>query len=398
MGWNDHIDLSPLLFFEIDDKQVCVDCVEDEGLKIYLTTRCPHSTRTCSYCGKNRQSTAVDDLQRYVRSFFPYVPVAEVSPRNDGEWLVPGKPSDEWIESLLWGKVCDDLYEDLLQESVDEDYCEPDWSSQPLDAQWKGQWEEFRHFVVRTDSGFALNVTRPEEDRNHDEPHPAFFYNAIAAVLLRSDAISVLPTGTPIQRVQWNHVERTFERLTCPPSEFAGKNRFSPKGVSMFYGATDFKTACVEIKAEPGDKVTLGVFETTRDLAVIDFTSTQFPKGDFDPAWMGNYHIAAFLKGFLGDIRKDVKGEEATSEYLPTQALCHFFKNGGAAELTAVNSHDPNPSPAMQAIAANKQIDGIRFHSSKVDGADSDCLVLFCDHAQSAKILELVEHDHLVFR
>jgi len=396
MAFNEQMFLTPSLFYEIDDKRVCVDCVEDEGLKLYLTTRCPPSTNACTYCRQNRQSTSVDDLQRYIRNFFPYVPVAEVSPRNDGEWLVPGKPSDEWIESLLWGKVCDGLYEDLLAQAVDEDYCEPDWSSLPLDAQWKGQWDEFRQFVERTESGFRLNVTRPEEDRNHDEPHPADFYNAIAAALLRSDAISIIPVGTRIQRVQWNHVDQTFERLTCPPDDFAGENRFSPKGVSMFYGASDFETACVEIKAEPGDKVTLGVFETIRDLAVIDFTVTQFPQGDFDPSWIGNYHIAAFLKGFLADIRKDVKGEAATSEYLPTQALCHFFKNDGASGLSAVNINDPNPSPPMRAIAANNQIDGIRFHSSKVDGAD--CFVLFCNHTESPNILKLVGVDHLIFK
>jgi hypothetical protein len=398
MSINDYIDPDRALFHEIDDKFVCVDCLYDEGLKLFVMDRQPPSYEPCSYCGGTEKSVPVSSVQDHILHYFPCAPVQTFSPRNDGEWLIPGKPSDVWLERLLLHKIADGLYEDFWNNLIDDDYDEPDWSSQPLTDQWKGQWEEFREAIRHFGNYFGFDDDVILKERNHDEPHPLFFYNAIATALLRADAISLLPTRTRIQRVQWDHVDRTFGRLTCPPQEFAGANRFSPKGVSMFYGASDLITACLEIKAVPGDKVTLGTFETRRDLALIDFTAAKFPRGTFDPSWMGNYHISDFLRGFLEDIRRDVKGEGNQEEYLPTQALCDFFAKEGAAELLSVNANDPQPSPVLELMDKTKRLDGIRFHSSKVNGENSDCFVLFCDHEESADILELVEHDHLVFK
>lgn len=62
------------------------------------------------------------------------------------------------------------------------------------------------------------------------------------------------------------------------------------------------------------------------------------------------------------------------------------FVKEGAAELLSVNMNDPQPTPVLELIAKTKRLDGIRFHSSKVDGANSDCFVLFCDHEESAEI------------
>lgn len=393
----DDIDEEPTLFIRIDDKFVCIDCLYDEGLKIFVFAYRPPSGKICSYCEGNAKSIPVSDLQGHILDFFPYVPVESVSPRNDGEWLIPGKSSEEWIENLIEGKVCGELYEDLVENAVDQNYDEEDWSSLGLSAQWKGQWKEFCEVVNIDNGSFGLEVSASKAERDRDKPHPAFFCNAIATALLRADAVSTLSPGSKIIRARWGHVSRTFEALTCPPSHIAGANRFSPKGISMFYGANDCETACLEIKAVPGDNITLGVFETKRELALIDFTTTKFPRGDFDPSWIGNYYISDFLKGFLADIREDVKGEGNRSEYLPTQALCDFFKKEGAAELLSVSSHDPEPSAVLKLIAKNRRLDGIRFHSSKVIGERSDCFVLFCDHEQSSTLLELVAHDHLIF-
>lgn len=400
MGWNDHIDLNPTLFWDIEDKHVCRNCLYDDGLKAFLDERVPDSEETCSYCGGNSKSVAVVELQQHIRNYFPYGLAEEELPLDPdpGEKFF-GAQWDCWevLESFLGLKVCDELYEDFNNSLVDQLYCQANWATAPLDAQWKGQWEEFRQAIRHEKGKYFLEISVPEEERNHDEPHPAFFYNAIAAALMRSDAISVVPAGTRILRVQWDHVDRTFGRLTCPPSGSAKANRFSPKGVSMFYGASNLATACLEIKLVQGDKFTLGVFETRRDLAVVDFTVAKFPRGDFDPSWMGNYHISKFLRGFLADIRKDVKGEGYEEDYIPTQALCDFFAKEGAAELLSVNMNNPQPPPALTLIAETNRLDGIRFHSSKVDGKNSDCFVLFCDHEKSAEILKLVEHDHLVF-
>ncbi|MEI6716038.1 MAG: RES family NAD+ phosphorylase [Verrucomicrobiota bacterium] len=389
-----HNDIEPALFLDVDDKYVCEECVFDDGLKAYFSERCSPSGVLCSYCGGSAKSIPVADLQAYVRQFFRYVAIETVSPRVDGEWVVPGKDAEDCLEELLRGHVSDAVFDDLSNNLLDYVYCEPDWSTSPLTDQWKGQWEDFSKHVQYdgTDFYFAKEVIHRE--RNHDERHPLEFYNAIAAALLRADALSLLPSGTPITRVRETHVPKEFLELTSPPAQFAGANRFSPQGVAMFYGATDFQTACKEIKVPEGTPITKGEFATIRDLALIDFTATKIPRGKFDPDWIGNYHIAEFLEGFLADIRKDVKGQPASPEYLPTQALCDFFVKRGADELLGVDLNNPEPLPVMQLIERNRKVDGIRFHSAKVTKGNADCVVLFCDQIQSASLLKLVQAEH----
>lgn len=391
MGFNDHIDLNPTLFREIDDKFVCVDCLYDEGLKLFALQRCPPSGHDCSYCGGASKSIPVSKVQSHVLAYFSCVFIEEVMPRNDGEWLLPGKSGKECLEEMLLHAVCDDLYTDLEENVVDALYCERDWQSLPISDQWKGQWKEFSTHVRYQDGRFGFDEGVINRERSHDERHPLDFFNAISVALLRTDGLSLLPVGTIIHRVREGHgFELTFDHLTCPPDRFAATNRFSPQGVSRFYGATSLATACLEIKVPSGTPVSAGEFKTRRPLALIDFTAVRFPKGKFDPSWIGNYHIAEFLNGFLVEIRKDAKGDMPDTTYLPTQALCDFFSKSGAAHLCDVNMWDPQPSPVIQQIDQTGKIDGIRFISAKVDSGSSDCFVLFCNQSESASMLELV--------
>ncbi len=391
MGYNDHIDLHPTFFHQIEDKFVCVDCLYDEGLKIFALHYCPPSKHPCSYCDGAAKSVPVSAVQSHVLNFFPYVFIEEVCPRNDGEWVLPGKSGEECLEEMLMLMVCDELYNELDENVVDALYSEYDWQSQPLSAQWKGQWKEFSAHVHYRKGRFGFSDEVITREREHDERHPLDFFNAISTALLRADGFSILPEGTIIHRVREGHgFELNFEELTCPPDHFAATNRFSPQGVSRFYGASSLSTACLEIKVPSGTLVSAGEFKTRRPLALIDFTAVQFPKGKFDPSWIGNYHIAEFLKGFLVDIRKDVKDDTPDATYLPTQALCDFFSKHGATHLCDVNMWDPQPSPVIQQIDRTGKIDGIMFSSAKVDSGSSDCFVLFCNQSESASMLELV--------
>ncbi len=370
---------------------MCVDCLYDDGLKLFALHFCPRCEQTCSYCGGSAKSVPVGSVQFHLLEFFPYVSIEQVMPRNDGEWFLPGKSGEECLEELLLHSVCDELYHELEDNVVDALYCEYDWQSQPLSAQWKGQWKEFSTHVRYHDGHFGFSEKVITREREHDERHPLDFFNAISTALLRADGFSVLPEGTIIHRVRPGHdFELIFDELTCPPDRYAATNRFSPQGVSRFYGASSLETAFLEIKAPTGTAVSAGEFKTRRPLALLDFTAVQFPKGKFDPSWIGNYHIAEFLKGFLLDIRRDVKGDIPDTTYLPTQALCDFFSTNGATHLCDVNMWDPQPSLVMQQIDKTGKIDGIRFHSAKVDAGVSECFVLFCNQEESSSMLELV--------
>ena len=237
MGWNDHIDLDPTLFWDIEDKFVCIECLYDDGLKVFVSERQPPAGEVCSYCSGRSRSIPVSVLQGHIRNYFPYGRAEEELPLDPdpGETYF-GQTWDPWdaLDNFLGMKVSDELFEDFRENLVDQLYCQANWASLPLDAQWKGQWKEFQQAVRHEAGVFSLSIEVPHDERNHDEPHPAFFNNAIAAALLRADAVSVLESETKIQRVQQGHVVRTFDRLTCPPAEKAGRTAFHPKGFQCF--------------------------------------------------------------------------------------------------------------------------------------------------------------------
>lgn len=161
----------------------------------------------------------------------------------------------------------------------------------------------------------------------------------------------------------------------------------------MFYGAKDFDTACLEIKREDGNAVTHAVFKTKRDLCLVDFTAVRRPDGKFDYEWLENYHISEFLDGFLADIRKEVIGKGDTADYVPTQAICRYFKTQGATEI--LNLNYPELSPELQLLADTNKIDGFCYRSSR--GTERMCYVLFCSNEESAEILELGNTDRTTF-
>ncbi|TAE92047.1 MAG: RES domain-containing protein [Verrucomicrobia bacterium] len=385
--------LNPIFFHLISDKRVCGDCLNDSGLKKFLACKIPPNTQECSYCQQTTKTVDVDELQQYILQFFPYADADQELPiaylrEDEGMW------HDQWdtLEKFVDFAVCDELYEDFSNNLVDARYCQWQWSSLTPTQQRYYQWQEFREVVCYEDGEFRLYPKTEPEDRNHDELCPSEFYQALAAFLCRTDALSILPSGSEIHRVHWGHLEDdklNFSRLTCPRPELVKRpNRFSPSGQSMFYGAKDFDTACLEIRATEGDAVTHAVFRTKRELCLVDFTAVKRPDGKFDYEWLGNYHISEFLDGFLADIRKEVKGEGDAAEYVPTQAICRYFKTQGATEILNIHLNNPVLSPELKLLTANKKIDGFCYRSSK--GTERTCYVLFCGNEESTEMLELV--------
>jgi hypothetical protein len=386
--------LNPFFFHLISDKRLCGDCLNDIGLKKYLAHRVFSNTQECSYCQQSTKTVGVDELQQYILKFFSYGNADEELPsdylrEDEGMW------HDQWdtLEKFVGSSVCDELYEDFSNHLVDARYCKLDWASLTPTQQRNYQWQEFREVVCYEDGEFRLYPKTSPEDRNHDELCPSDFYQALAAFLCRADALSILPADREIHRVHDEHLpdhDLNFSRLTSPPPHKAGENRFSPKGDSMFYGAKDFETACLEIKRENGDPVTHAIFKTKRDLCLVDFTSIKRPDGKFDYEWLGNYHISEFLDGFLTDIRKEAKGGVDVVEYVPTQAICRYFKNQGATAIISLYPPDCPLPPSIELLKANKKIDGFCYRSSK--GTERTCYVLFCGNEESAEMLELLPH------
>jgi len=393
------------LFFLIDDENLCLSCLVDEGLrKWFLSDRVEKQQEAlCDYCSKTCTTVATADLQSYILKFFDLVQIEQVSPRADGEFWVPGLEPDEWLQDNLWGCVGDELFERLCGEVVDQLYCKRDWQLPTEEERWVGSWEEFCQRIRLRDQEFHIAVPdfpglSVPGDTSSFESSPYELYLLLLLALLKANAFTPLPRHSEFFRARPERSSCVFNDLTSAPSSKARANRFSIKGESMFYGSTRLETACSEIGVKTkGQEFSWGKFETTQDLILLDLVGLQFPTGRFDPDWVEDYHILAFLRHFQQDISKPINVAEQAREYWPTQAICRFIKGRAATGILDRYQNLPLSEVRpffVELMQANHQIAGISFKSS-VDGGK--CIVLFCDHEGSKRWLSLKDSNNDVF-
>jgi hypothetical protein len=399
MGHNDHIEETPL-FWLIDDKRVCVHCFLDPGLRKWFFAQLPIDLvkDNCDYCGTYGSLVTVERLQQHILNFFDLTELDQFSPRNDGEWLVQGVTSEDWMHENIVGKLEDEIVNDFFCNAIDQLYGNYYWQLRSDSEQWMDCWELYCGHVYENNREFLISFSFDEDDYlTPDMVHPAELPERACIALLRADAFSIIPKNTILHRVRKGHHDLTFEELTSAPDQDAGSNRFSLKSESMFYAASDAKTAALEIGLGGKDAYSVGTFKTTKDLVLLDLPRMQLLDGRFDPNWQGNEHIAKFLLRFRADVSKPISEEDKERDYVPTQAFCRYIKEQGASDIAKhYGNHPANedlPAP-IELIEKRLRIDGIRYHSSK-DG--EECVVLFCDRAGSRECLTLDDARHDIF-
>ncbi|ANS31814.1 hypothetical protein R1CP_36040 (plasmid) [Rhodococcus opacus] len=122
----------------------------------------------------------------------------------------------------------------------------------------------------------------------------------------------------------------------------------------MFYGAEDMETTFAEIDYSSCRYATVGRFQTTRDLVILDLSEVSYYPSIFDPDERDDYHAADFLRGFAEEIARPLVAGE---DYLPTQQVV---------------------SEGIQRFTT-EPVDGIRYKSAK--HPDQFNYVLFFENA-----------------
>ncbi|MCC6677877.1 MAG: RES family NAD+ phosphorylase [Phycisphaerales bacterium] len=135
--------------------------------------------------------------------------------------------------------------------------------------------------------------------------------------------------------------------MTAPPPEKATAGRANKAGERVLYVASDEATAVAEVRAEPGDWVTVatvevgrpyvGVLDLSRDVRVVD----PFAHSDLDQALMAR----EFLQRFGYELSRPVRAKDSTAAYIVTQTICEYFRRCGfdgvlypSAMTTGVNA------------------------------------------------------------
>ena len=125
-------------------------------------------------------------------------------------------------------------------------------------------------------------------------------------------------------------VPTAFGKDRMKPLRFkACEGRLNPKGIPYLYLSNDKDTAIAETRPWIGEYVSVGIFQTTKDLKLVYFERKTangviylkgVPKEKYDEIVLGNINSA---------FSTPVTNEDNTAEYVPTQILAERVRREG---------------------------------------------------------------------
>jgi hypothetical protein len=361
-------------------KYVCPACVDDECLRAFILERATSSE--CSYCGTVENEAIASELDVVLGAFAAAIRVEwrdaidEMPYEGDG-WALPD--ANRTIYDLLGDgdlevDVHPDLFDDIVRAFADRVFAPRNFFSPGPEDELNFSWQAFVEQVSHhTRYLFPLGVGIGRGELAGLRVPPEQMLAELGAMVASHQLLTSLPAGTFFARGRL-HPRIAGDRpadakaLGTPRAEFATRsNRMSPNGIPMFYGGEDEETVIAEVTAAgwpPGHDLTIGWWETTRELTVVDFVELPKIPSLFDLASLDQRPALSFLHRFANEVSQPVSFDQTEHiEYVPTQIVTEYFRHAFQPEVGG-------------------RVDGIRYPSSVNDGGV--CVVLFLEHEQCA--------------
>ena len=112
-----------------------------------------------------------------------------------------------------------------------------------------------------------------------------------------------------------------------PLVDSAHEGRANPKGLPVLYAATEKGTAMAEVGPSVGSYITVGRFEVTADLTVVDFSGEDASSLRFYPTEPDAPQREKVIWAQVGrSFSMPVSNEPTTAEYVPTQVIAEAFR------------------------------------------------------------------------
>lgn len=134
-------------------------------------------------------------------------------------------------------------------------------------------------------------------------------------------------------RIQTDDSEIALDKMGKPPAKHVKNGRANPVGIPYLYAASTAETAIAETRPHPGDLLSVAQFRVTAPLRLLNL---MHPRKTISPFSINDEselptlrHDLAFLCHLESELSKPILPRVADLEYLPTQYLCEFIKNGG---------------------------------------------------------------------
>jgi hypothetical protein len=316
------------------NQRVCVHCFGDADLIDRIESYDEQSD--CDFCGEEDAPTApFDDIAAHIKERLEtfYGKAADQLPYESREGGYQGSWSD--THDLLVEDVGLDLPRDhsgelleaLVDEIGDDAWCEYDWLSLEPDESWRSSWEVFCEVVKHGRRFFFHEVGGREH--HPDDRSPAHFFRELGALIDAQGLIQTVQPGLRLFRARvcdpGQHFESAADLGPPPANRALQSNRMNPPGIPMFYGAESTELATVETR---GQQVSVGLFETTRPIRVLDLAHLPPVPGFFSEAPRLELFTVAFLTQFSELIILPVDRDDRTQlDYIPTQVFTEFLRD-----------------------------------------------------------------------
>lgn len=374
-----------------DEKRVCDSCVADT----YLTAeiQCAGRVGSCAYCDAERSTIGLEELADWVEGAFerhfdrsstepePWEYALLADRESSYSFSRQGEPVVSAIADAVG--IDEDIASDvqMILEARHSDFdaaaaggeTEFDGDSyyveKPInDRIWRAEWDYFERSLKTEARYFSRSAAA----------HLNALFGGVEALKTRDNRPLVVDAG-PGHELNSLYRGRVFQsvdpleealarpdlKLGPPPSAYAAAGRMNATGISVFYGADQEGVVIAEVRPPVGAKVVVAKFEIVRPLRLLDLTAL----GDvvvegsiFDPTYAQSLERAAFLRTLSRKMTRAVMPDDASFEYLTTQAIADFL---------ATEAADP--------------LDGIIFPSVQVSGTGTN-VVLFHKAARVARL------------
>ena len=290
----------------------CPNCFTHTYLKTFINNSCTEQG-ICSFCNYKKPSPLCKP-SKLIDLFQPILDLyAEDSVGNplnkllQSDWNIFSEFVDDKKQLSLISRISDFKY--LSRKRY--------LSRLALNNSFIDKWDAFAHELKHENRFFpksAIDPSQLSELFNYliipKENNPRWIYRA---------------------RITRQSKVLTISELGKPPREESQDGRANPKGISYFYGASDYRTAIAETRPYKSENISVAKFRVNGEINLVDLRD---PRSTISPFGLDDDNLSLLYEEhmpFLGHLgaalSKPILPYKKELEYLPTQYLCELIKN-----------------------------------------------------------------------
>jgi hypothetical protein len=324
-----------------EEKRICADCVQDPYLSAEIS-RSEEDEVTCDYCERIAPTLSISEVaiacDEIIEAYFTLT-------SDSAAVVYHGRtPKGQSLIEIL------DMWLTPDDQTAAYDVAEV------LEYRWTyeddGRYGEDPWFVRQ---GSAWELSRDWEDMERSLREEARLVNPTVIETFEKvfggldsyrmeDGTGLIFEVGPGQQIQTLYRARVFEHrdalqralenpeheLGPPAAAVASAGRMNSKGISVFYGALERRTALHEVRPPVGAAIAIAAFTLIRPLRLLNLSALTAARLDpslslFDPATRAIAQRCDFINSLEAELTKPVLPSFTDGGYLITQAIADYL-------------------------------------------------------------------------